>query len=92
MIPASVFSQISAALPRVVVPLIVAWLTNLALVKQLGMTDDQLTNAVSLAVAALYWLLVRVFEVYVSPKFSRLLGTRSSAVMVKSDDPQLFTS
>jgi len=86
------FSQVGSALPRIVVPLVVAFLAQLGFVKGLGVDNDQLTNAVSLLIAGLYWLTIRIFEVYVSPKFSRLLGTRSSAVMVKSDDPEMFTS
>jgi uncharacterized membrane protein len=75
---------------RTVVPIVVGYLLGLAFVQQLGITEDQLTMAVSAVFTALYWLVIRIFEVYVSPKFSRLLGTKSSAVYVESDDAGIF--
>ncbi len=83
--------QIVSGAIRTIVPIVVGYLLGLAFVQQLGITEEQLTMAVSAIFAALYWLVIRVFEVYVSPKFSRLLGTKSSAVYVKSDDPEMFT-
>lgn len=64
-------------LPSIVrtwVPLIVAYLLSLSFVSKLGITSDQLTYAVTLAFAGLYYLAVRVFEVYVHPRFGALLG------------------
>lgn len=72
--------QVWSGLVRTVVPLAVAWLANLALVQTLGLTESQLTYAVSLVVGAAYWLIVRLLEVYVAPKFGRLLGAAKAPV------------
>lgn len=72
--------QVLAGLVRTAVPLVVAFLANLGLVKTLGLTDDQLTNAVSLVLGALYWLIVRLLEVYVAPRFGWLLGIARTPV------------
>jgi len=77
--------QFLPGLTRTVVPLVVGYLLNLAAVKALGLTESQLTTALTLVVAGAYWLAVRVFEVYVSPKFSRLLGSKASPVYAGPD-------
>ncbi len=79
------FRQVGVGFIRTVVPLAVAYLSQLALVKQLGVTEDQLAYALGLAFAAAYWLAVRIFEVYVSPRFGRLLGTGSAPVYMNGD-------
>lgn len=81
--------QIGSGLVRTVVPILVAWLSNLALVQGLGLTEGQLTTAVAAVIGALYWLVVRALEVYVSPKFGRLLGASKAPVYGRvSEDGQ----
>jgi len=72
--------QIGPGLVRTVVPLIVAWLASFAVVQRLGIDSTQIENAVTLVVAAVYWLVVRLLEVYVAPKFGRLLGSSKSPI------------
>lgn len=87
----------SALLPsliRTLVPLIVGWALSLpitpALLDLLQVTTADATQAltagVTAVVAGLYYLAVRMFEVYVRPKFGVLLGwasqpTRYTAVV-----------
>ena len=81
--------QIGPGLVRTVVPLIVAWLASFGVVQRLGIDSTQIENAVTLLVAAVYWLAVRVLEVYVAPKFGRLLGSsRTPAYGTTSADGQ----
>ncbi len=79
------FRQVGVGFIRTVVPLAVAYLSQQTFVQQLGITDAQIETAVALAFGALYWLAVRVFEVYVSPRFGRLLGTGSAPVYMNGD-------
>lgn len=67
-------SDILASIIRTVVPLVVGWLISLPITKALGLSSDQLTTLVTAGVTAVYYLLVRVLEQYVSPRFGWLLG------------------
>ena len=59
---------------RTVVPLIVGWLISAGAVKWTGLSEDDVTTAVTLAVTAVYYVVVRAAEEYVSPRFGWLLG------------------
>jgi hypothetical protein len=72
--------QILPGVLRTFVPLAVGYLLNLAVVQTLGLTESQLTTALTVVMAGAYWLAVRMFEVYASPKFSRLLGAKATPI------------
>ena len=79
--------QIGAGLVRTVVPLVVAFVLNLTVVQKLGIDEATVENAVTLVIAAIYWLAVRVIEVYVAPRAGWLLGSKSTPVYgTPSDD------
>jgi hypothetical protein len=73
---------------RTVVPLAVGYLLNLGAVRALDITETQLTTALTLVAAGAYWLLVRAFEVYVSPKFGRFLGSKAAPVYVPAAEAE----
>ena len=64
----------SISVVRTVVPLIVAWLISTGAVKWTGLSQDDVTTAVTLAVTAVYYAVVRAAEEYVNPRFGWLLG------------------
>jgi hypothetical protein len=66
--------SLAPSIVRTVVPLIVGYLLSLPIIPALGITGDQLTNAVTLALAGAYYVVGRVIEVYVMP--------RTGAVMI----------
>lgn len=63
-----------ASIVRTVVPIIVGALLGWPIVTRLGITSEQATTAVTVVVTAAYYVLVRVFETYISPRFGILLG------------------
>lgn len=63
-----------ASIVRTVVPLVVGWLLAQPVIAQAGITEEQATTAVTVAVQAVYYLVARLFEHYVSPRFGWLLG------------------
>jgi len=63
-----------ASIVRTVVPLIVGWLLAQSVVAQAGVTEEQATTAVTAVVQALYYVVARLLEHYVSPRFGWLLG------------------
>jgi hypothetical protein len=63
-----------AGLARTAVPLLVGWLLGFKAVQALGLTEEQVTPLISAGVGLAYWLVVRVLEAYVTPRFGWLLG------------------
>lgn len=75
---------------RTIVPILVA--NVVALLTGFGLALDpefqgSLTAVLTGALAALYYIVVRVLEVYVTPKFGWLLGLARTPVYVKSEEP-----
>lgn len=74
---------------RTFVPLIVGgiigWLVRLGLPLD-SEFEGALFAVMDLVFAGLYWLVVRLFEVYVSPKFSVLLGSLKQPVVYAKPD------
>ena len=77
-------SSLPPSIVRTLVPLIVAWLLSW-LPAELALTEGQLGTAVTLALAAVYYIAVRLVEVYVSPRVGVLLGSRQAPVYGKHD-------
>lgn len=79
-----------ASIVRTVVPIVVGailgWLTasNIPVDPELEIT---LTAALTAAFSAVYYLLVRLFERYVSPKLGWLLGLAQQPTSYKPDPP-----
>lgn len=77
---------IGASLVRTIVPGIVGWaVTQLVL---LGLTVDAqfesaLTSGLTVGFATLWYLIVRVLEVYVAPRFGWLLGLAKAPQYIK---------
>lgn len=63
-----------ASILRTLVPLIVGWVLALPVVSAAGVTEDDATRAVQVLVTVAYYLLARLAEEYVSPRFGWLLG------------------
>lgn len=74
---------------RTFVPLIVAaiigWLVSMGLPLDPEF-EGYLFTVINLAFAGLYWLIVRLLEVYVSPKFSVLLGSLKQPMIYAKPD------
>lgn len=70
-----------AALPtsivRTIVPIAVGYLISIGVVDWLDVTNEQATGAVTAVVTGVYYVLARVFEVWVSPRLGWLLGLPS---------------
>jgi hypothetical protein len=77
-------SSLPPSIVRTVVPLVVAWLLSW-LPAELELTEGQLGTAVTLALAAAYYIVVRLIEVYVSPRIGVLLGSRQTPAYGKHD-------
>lgn len=67
---------------RTFVPLIVGFLIGLPVVKWLGLTDEQVTSAVTVVIVAVYWTAGRILE-RVHPSWGWLLGYASQPVYVQ---------
>lgn len=85
----TIVGQIGPGLIRTVTPLVVAYLSNIGLVRGLGMDESQLTLAVSSVIGALYWLIARLLEVYVAPRWGALLGSARTPVYGRTSDDGL---
>ena len=59
---------------RTVVPIIVGWVLGLPVADWLGLTADQATQVVSAALAAAWYIVWRLAEVYVTPRLGWALG------------------
>lgn len=71
------FPDLRSFLPsvlRTVVPLIVGYFAAWPVAGWFGLQDDQVTALVTVAVTAVYYLLVRLAETYVEPNIGWLLG------------------
>lgn len=62
------------SLTRTLVPMLVGYLMAVPVVLALGISQEQATAALTAIISAVYYLLARVLEVYVSPRFGVLLG------------------
>lgn len=78
-------STLGASLTRTVVPLIVGWLVALGLLDWTGLDAAGLTGLVTAAVAAAYYAVARVLELYVRPRFGWLLGLAKAPVAYVKD-------
>ncbi len=77
-------SSLPPSIIRTLVPWIVAWLVSW-LPAEIGLTDAQLSTAVTLAIGAVYYVAVRLLEVYVWPRLGVLLGSRAAPVYGRHD-------
>jgi len=77
-------SSLPPSIVRTVVPLVVAWLLSW-LPAELELTEGQLGTVVTLALAGGYYIVVRLLEVYVWPRFGVLLGSSQAPVYGKHD-------
>lgn len=59
---------------RTVVPLIVGTILTALAALKIDVDEASLTVVITPIVVGLYYIVVRIFEVYVSPKFGWLLG------------------
>ena len=66
-------STFASSIVRTIVPIVVGWLLSLAVVSQLGISEDQVTQAVTAVVTAVYYVAARAVEVYVAPRVGALL-------------------
>lgn len=79
MSPSKFLTSVLPWVIRTFVPIVVAFLVSY-LPAWLGITEDQISVAVSTAIAFGYAFLVRLCELYIDPKFGVLLGWASPAV------------
>lgn len=71
--------SLAPSLVRTVVPLVVGYFLAWPVTKLLGLTEEQVTSLVTVAVTALYYLGVRLAEQYV-PQLGWLLGYAATPV------------
>lgn len=79
MVPSKLAAQILPWIIRTLVPLAVAWVVSWLPV-WLNISPEQVSVALSAAIAFGYAFVVRALEVYVDPKFGVLLGWAKPAV------------
>lgn len=63
---------------RTVVPIVVGWVLGLPIADWLGITAEQATQAVSAVLAAAWYVLFRLAEVYLTPRLGWFLGVASA--------------
>lgn len=78
---------------RTFVPLVVGYFLAWPAARWLGLTEEQVTSLITIAITALYYLAVRLLE-QVSPRFGWLLGYASAPKYVPAgaDGVHLITS
>lgn len=81
----ALFDSITRTIVPIVVGAVISWAVTA------GITlDDQFEVALTAALTGLfsgaYYIVVRLFEVYVSPKFGWLLGLAKNPVYAKADE------
>lgn len=80
----ALWASIVRTLTPVIVGAILGWLASINLAPDPGL-EAALTIALSSAFTAVYYILVRLFERYVSPRFGWLLGIAKEPAY--TDDP-----
>mgnify|MGYP000843957471 CR=1 FL=1 len=74
------------SLIRTVVPFVVGWLISLPVVAWLGLTQEQVTAAVTVVIGAIYYLLVRIIERRF-PSWGWLLGMATAPTYGQVNPP-----
>jgi hypothetical protein len=75
-----------ASLVRTLVPIVVGWLLSVGLADA-GVTEGDLTPAVTALVTAVYYVGARLLEHYASPRFGWLLGKATAPTYQAPDGP-----
>ena len=84
------FSALWASIVRTVVPVVVGFFLQLAVTWNLPLDpefEDTLTALLSLLLTTAYYVAVRLFETYISPKLGWLLGYATSPDSYSADKP-----
>jgi hypothetical protein len=78
-------SPVVTSIIRTLAPIIVGFLISRGVVDYFDITDDQATQFVTSLLTAAWYLLFRLFEAYVSPKFGWALGIASQPLYLARD-------
>lgn len=66
-------SNVGISVVRTLVPVIAGWVLSLPVSSALGLTSDQVTTGLTMALTGAYYVAVRLLE-HANPKFGWLLG------------------